>query len=76
MEIKTKFNVGDEVFAITHEHRLVKFVVGRIDVAIKKDEVGVFCCPSDGNGGYEYMPFDEKYCFATEDEAMSYVKGR
>ncbi|WP_455095874.1 hypothetical protein [Prevotella koreensis] len=71
MEIKTKFSVGDTVFGISSEHRIVKFVVGRIIVSCSNEvEEGYY--PKDGN---EYRYFNASYCFPSMEDAILYVKG-
>ena len=75
MEIKTKFNVGNHVTGISYKHQIVDFEIAKISVLAKADSVEVDYYPSDGKGGYEFTSFPEKYCFATKDEALAYIKG-
>lgn len=75
MEIKTKFNFGDKVTGINIEHKIVAFEVGKIAVSVKANEVEIEYYPSDGKGGYDFPSFNEKYCFASEADALAYVKG-
>ena len=74
MEINTKFNVGDHVLGISYKHQLIDFVVAKIAVSAKADSVEVNYYPSDGKGGYNFVSYDERYCFATKDEALSYIQ--
>lgn len=75
MEIKSKFNVGDHVCGINYRHKLEEFEVAKIAVSVKADITEVDYYPSDGKGGYEFTSFAERYCFATKDEALAYIKG-
>jgi len=75
MEINTKFNVGDHVIGISYKHQIIEFVVVKIDVSLEADILEVDYYPSDGNGGYEFASFPERYCFASIDEALAYVQG-
>ena len=74
MEIKTKFNVGDHVIGISFKHQLIDFVVAKIAVSAKADSVEVDYYPSDGKGGYHFVSYDERYCFASKDEALAYIQ--
>ena len=73
MEIKTKFNVGDHVTGISYKHKLVSFEIAKIAVSARDADVEIDYYPSDGKGSYEFVGFSEKYCFATEREAMTYI---
>lgn len=75
MVIKTKFDVGDRVTGISSKHLLVAFEIAKIVVSAKADSVEVEYYPSDGNGGYEFTSFAEKYCFSTKGEALAYIQG-
>ena len=74
MEINTKFNVGDHVNGISYKHQLVAFDVAKIAVSVRDSGIEINYYPSDGKGGYDFMSFDEKYCFATKDEALAYIQ--
>lgn len=76
MEIRTKFNVGNNVTGISYKHQIVAFEIAKISVSVKADEVEIEYYPSDGKGGYEFTSFAEKYCFATKDEALAYIQGK
>ena len=74
MVINTKFNIGDELFAIDKKTaKAVKFKVGRIFVHV----------PEKGTPKVEYFgedlpifegTYDEDVCFATIDELIEQVK--
>lgn len=74
MNIKTKFSIGDELFAIDKKTaKAVKFMVGRIFVHVTKE----------GTPRVEYFGEDmtildgayaEDVCFATIDELVEQVK--
>lgn len=75
MEIKTKFNLGDKIIGIRSNHKLQSFVVARVSIFATNGEFEVNYYPSDGNSGYNLDYIDERYCFATEAEALAYIKG-
>ena len=74
MNIKTKFSIGDELFAIDKKTaKAVKFKAGRIFVHVSKEGVskveyfGEDLPLLDGS-------YDEDVCFATIDELIEQVK--
>lgn len=73
MEIKTKFNLGDSVYGISFNHKLIDFKVGKIEASIKPDGIEISYYPSDGENGYLFSSFNEKYSFAEAKEALEYI---
>lgn len=73
MVINTKFNIGDELFAIDKKTaKAVKFKVGRIFVHI----------PQEGTPKVEYFgedmsifegTYNEDVCFTSMDELMAHI---
>ena len=64
MEIKTRFAIGDKVWAI-HNGKAIKFEVDSI--AIMRDKT-VYCAYVDG-----LVAAEEKECFATKDGLITYI---
>jgi len=75
MKITSKFNIGDRVIGIDYNRQLQAFDIAKITISAKADRIEIDYYPSDGNGGYEYMAFNEKYCFNTINEATAYIVG-
>lgn len=75
MTIKTKFNIGDTVFGISYQHKLVEFRVGKIFVSAKDNDIEIDYYKSDDKNGCDFVGFSERYCFASKDEAVAYIKG-
>ena len=76
MEVKTKFSVGEKVFSFDKNHKLIEFEIAKIFVALDDDNVLVTYYPDDGHGGCNYLEsYNEAFCFASEADAVTYVKG-
>lgn len=76
METRTKFNLGDKVFGISYEHKLVEFAVGKINISIKEDGICTDYYPSDGKGSYVISPIEERYSFASKEDALNYINNK
>lgn len=68
MDIRTKFNVGDEVFTIK-DMRIISFVVKYIDVF--SSEIGTKKSYSDESCVF----FEEEKCFKTRKELLAFIQG-
>ena len=75
MVIRTKFNVGDKIYGISYQHRIIEFEVGKVLTICNHKDVEISYFPSDGKGGCDFVTYDEKYCFPTIHEAIAYVQG-
>ena len=77
-QITTKFNLGDKVFTIDDEtKKVVEITVGSFTVSVNKNEksVKVYPCKPDGNVDW-YTSYDEKYCFNSQQELLSYITSK
>ena len=68
MEIKTKYNLGDNVFTLCKERKIVEQTIKRIAVFVWPDEIRVSYDFTDGGEEYENM------CFASKDELLEYIQ--
>ncbi len=68
MEIKTKYNLGDNVFTLSNELKIVEQTIKRVAVFVWPDETRVSY--DFAEGGEEY----EDKCFASKDELLKYIQ--
>lgn len=68
MEIKTKYNLGDNVFTLSNELKIVEQTIKR---------VSVFVWPDGTRVSYDFVEGGEEYedkCFASKDELLEYIQ--
>lgn len=68
MEIKTKYNLGDNVFTLSKEMKIVEKEVKRVSVFVWPDETRVNYDFVDGSDAYEDK------CFASKEELLKHIQ--
>lgn len=72
MNIQTKFNIGNKVCTIDKKTMKVKeFEIGSVSVFASKDEESNVRYYD--NEYYSHDGYEEKLCFASEKELLSYI---
>lgn len=68
MELRTKYKIGDNVFTLSKEMKIVEKKVKRVSVFVWPDETRVNYDFDDGS--YEY----EDKCFGTKEELLKFIQ--
>ena len=68
MELRTKYKIGDNVFTLSKEMKIVEKEVKRVSVFVWPDETRVNYDFVDGGDSYEEM------CFGTKDELLKFIQ--
>jgi hypothetical protein len=73
MNIQTRFNVGDKVFTLDKEtFKMKKFVVGSVSIWADDDTKVTYYPKKDDIASYNER-YDEKVCFASENELLGHI---
>lgn len=68
MELRTKYKIGDNVFTLSKEMKIVEKEVKRVSVFVWPDETRVNYDFVDGSDAYERM------CFGTKEELIKFIQ--
>ncbi len=68
MEISTKYNIGDNVFTLSKESKIVERTIQRISIFAYSDEVRVNYSFTDDSSEYETM------CFPSKEALLEYIQ--
>lgn len=68
MEISTKYNIGDNVFTLSKESKIVERTIERVSIFAYSDEVRINYTFTDTSSEYETM------CFPSKEALLEYIQ--
>lgn len=70
MEVKTKFNVGEEVYALNDKNKIEKSSIEKVLVFATKTDVSI----SYYLAGWGYSSVNEDMLFTTKEALLEYIQ--